>query len=125
MAYAGRSQEAIEEFQIARSLAPTDPQNFLWSVGIASAEFQSARYSESICWYNRAFDENPASIWIKRFLAPAYVLADRTDEARHTFAEFTSAYPDLTISAVRASLPWNALYLDRVSEGLEIVGMRL
>ena len=99
--------------------------SFLWSVGIASAEFQMARYDESIAWYHRALAENPASIWIKRFLAPAYVLADRTDEARHTFAEFTAAYPDLTISAVRASLPWNALYLDRVSEGLEIVGMRL
>lgn len=124
-AYRGYAQEAIEEFHIARSLAPADAMSFLWSVGIASAEFQMARYDESIAWYHRALAENPASIWIKRFLAPAYVLADRTDEARHTFAEFTAAYPDLTISAVRASLPWNALYLDRVSEGLEIVGMRL
>ena len=46
LAYAGRAQRAIEEFQIARSLAPADPLNFLWSVGIASAEFQTARYSE-------------------------------------------------------------------------------
>ena len=28
LAYAGRAQEAIEEFQIARSLAPADPLNF-------------------------------------------------------------------------------------------------
>jgi tetratricopeptide (TPR) repeat protein len=41
LAHAGRSQEAIEEFQIARSLAPTDPQNFLWSVGIASLLVQT------------------------------------------------------------------------------------
>jgi len=47
------------------------------------------------------------------------------DEARHTFAEYAAAFPDLTITAVRSGLPWNASYLDRVSEGLESVGMRL
>jgi len=124
LAYAGRSQEAIEEFQFARSLAPTDPQNFLWSVGIASAEFQLARYSESIYWYKRAFAENPASIWTKRFLAPAYVLAGRKGEARRTFSEFRTAFCDLTISDIRSGLPWNASFMDRISEGLEHVGMR-
>jgi AraC-like DNA-binding protein/TolB-like protein len=123
-AYRGHAREAIEEFHIARSLAPADVLSFHWSVGIAAAEFQMARYDESIGWYRRALAENPASTWTKRFLTPAYVLAGSMDEARHTFAEFTAAFPDLTIAAVRASLPWNALFLDRVSEGLETVGMR-
>src|SRR5215831_11260043 len=71
---------------IARSLAPADALNFLWSVGIASAEFQLARYGQSVAWYHRALAENPASTWTKRFLRPAYVFAGRTDEVRHTFA---------------------------------------
>jgi predicted Zn-dependent protease len=123
-AYRGRAAEAIEEFQIARSLAPADPLNFLWSIGIASAAFQTARYSDSIRWFSRALAENPACTWSKRFLTPAYVFAGRTDEGRRTLAEFTTAYPGLTITDVRSGLPWNALYLDRVSEGLEHVGMR-
>jgi len=123
-AYAGRANEAIEEFQIARSLAPTDPLNFLWSIGIASAAFQTARYSDSISWFRRALAENPLSIWNKRFLTPAYVFAGRTDEGRRTLAELAAAYPDLTIDDIRSALPWNTLYLDRVSEGLEHVGMR-
>ena len=124
LAYAGRAQEAIEEFQIARSLAPADPLNFLWSVGIASAEFQTARYSESTRWYKRAFAENPASMWTKRFLAPAYVLAGREGEARRTFSEFGNAFCGVTISDIRTGLPWNASFMDRVSEGLEHLGMR-
>jgi adenylate cyclase len=124
-AYRGQAREAIEEFQIARSLAPVDPLKFLWSVGVASAEFQMARYDESIRWYNRAMAENPASTWTSRFLAPAYVLAGRIDDGRRTIASFTTGFPDVTISTVRAGLPWNALYLDRVSEGLERLGMRL
>jgi AraC-like DNA-binding protein/tetratricopeptide (TPR) repeat protein len=123
-AYRGQAQKAIEEFQIARSLAPVDSLNFLWSVGIAAAEFQMAHYDESIRWYDRALAENPASTWTSRFLAPAYVLAGRLDDARRTIASFTTDFPNVTISAVRAGLPWNALYLDRVSEGLEHLGMR-
>jgi AraC-like DNA-binding protein/tetratricopeptide (TPR) repeat protein len=123
-AYLGQAREAIEEFQIARSLAPVDPLNFLWSVGIASAEFQTAHYDESIRWYNRATAENPATTWTNRFLAPAYVLAGRMDDGRRTIASFMTGFPDVTINAVRAGLPWNALFLDRVSEGLERLGMR-
>jgi len=123
-AYRGCAREAIEEFQIARSLAPTYPLNFLLSVGIASAEFQTSRYEESIRWYNRALAENPACTWTKRFLAPTYVLAGRMDEGRRIFADFTTAYPDLTIADVRSVLPWNASHMDRVSEGLDTLGMR-
>jgi predicted Zn-dependent protease len=116
--------EAIEEFQIARSLAPADPLTFLWSVGIAAAEFQTAHYRQSIRWFNRALAENPASTWTNRFLAPAYVLAGQIDEGRRTLAAFSSVYPCVTIADVRSGLPWNALYLDRVSEGLERAGMQ-
>jgi AraC-like DNA-binding protein/TolB-like protein len=123
-AYSGRALEAIEEFQIARSLAPADPLTFLWSVGIAAAEFQTAHYCHSIRWFNRALAENPASTWTNRFLAPAYVLAGQIDEGRRTLAAFSSVYPGVTIADVRSGLPWNAPYLDRVSEGLERAGMQ-
>jgi AraC-like DNA-binding protein len=49
-AYRACAAEACEEFKIARSLAPADPLNFLWSVGIASTEFQSGHYDSSIGW---------------------------------------------------------------------------
>jgi AraC-like DNA-binding protein len=123
-AYHGRADEACEEFKIARSLAPADPLNFLWSVGIASTEFQSAHYDSSIGWYRRAQAENPACTWTNRFLAPTFVLAGRVDEGRRALATFTALYPGLTIADVRAGLPWNAAFLDGVSEGLESAGMR-
>jgi len=123
-AYHGRASEALEEFQIARSLSPADPLNFLWSVGIASTKFQSGSYDESIHWYQRAQAENPASTWTNRFLAATYMLAGRPDEGRRTLATFMGCHRGLTIREVRSSLPWNASYLDRTSEGLEQAGMR-
>jgi adenylate cyclase len=123
-AYRGCASEAFEEFQIARSLAPADPLNFLWSVGIASTKFQTGCYDDSIRWYQRAQAENPASTWTNRFLAATYVLAERTEEGRRTLAAFMRDYPGLTISEVRSSLPWNTSFLDRTSEGLEQAGMQ-
>ena len=123
-AYRGEAAEAIEEFQMARTLAPADLLNFLCSVGIASAKFQTAQYEDFIRWYKRAIAENPAVTWTNRFLAPAYMLAGRTEEARRSFAAFTAEFPDLTIVDVRSGLPWNSIYLDGVAEGLESLGMR-
>jgi AraC-like DNA-binding protein/tetratricopeptide (TPR) repeat protein len=123
-AYRGRVAEAMEEFEIARSLAPADPLSFLWSIGIASGKFQTGQYEQSISWHRRARAENPKATWSDRFLAPSYILAGRMDEGRRTLAKFTAAFPGLTIGDVRSGLPWNAAYLDRTSEGLESAGMR-
>jgi tetratricopeptide (TPR) repeat protein len=123
-AYRGRMTEATEEFEIARSLAPADPLNFLWSIGIASGKFQTGCFDQSISWFRRALAENPKATWAHRFLAPAYVFAGRMDEGRQSLAKFTAAFPGLTIADVRKGLPWNEAYLDLTSEGLESAGLR-
>jgi tetratricopeptide (TPR) repeat protein len=66
-AYSGRAAEAIEELEIARSLAPADELNFLWSIGIASAAFQIGRYEQAVCWFRRALAENPKATWCDRY----------------------------------------------------------
>jgi TolB-like protein len=53
-AYRGKSVDAIERFQIARNLAPSDPLIFLAAVGIAAAHFEAYRYDEAVHWYRRA-----------------------------------------------------------------------
>jgi AraC-like DNA-binding protein/TolB-like protein len=123
-AYRGEAAEAIECFQIARALAPVDRLHFLCCHGIASAEFDAGRCAASIGWFKRALAENPAAVWINRFLAPAYVIVGRMEEAKHSIAEFLKASPGVTITDVRLGLPWHAGYLDRVAEGLEHAGMR-
>jgi tetratricopeptide (TPR) repeat protein len=120
----GAVAEAIECFQIARSLAPADPLSYSWSTGIGSAHFVAGRYEEAARWYRRVLVERPQGIWVNRFLSASYVLADRKEEAGLAFAEFARAYPDLTIAQVTGALPYTPNFLDRVAEGLESVGMR-
>ena len=124
-AYSGRTESAIERLQIARGLATGDPLSFLWAIGIGAAHFEAARYEEAIRWFTQALAEHPTAVWNHRFMIPAYVLAGRTTEAKQSFAEFTRGFPELTITQVRAGLPYSANFLDRVAEGLASIGMRI
>jgi AraC-like DNA-binding protein len=124
-AYRGEAAAAIEHCQIARVLAPSDPLNFVWSIGIAAANFESDRYDEAVSWYQRALTEQPRASWINRFLAPTLALGGRKDDARQSFHDLRRVFPDLTIMQVKAGLPHTDSLLDRVAEGLESVGMRM
>jgi AraC-like DNA-binding protein len=121
--YLGRSADAIESCQFARSLGPDDPLIFGCSIGIGSGHFLVGRYEEAARWWTRCLAEHPAAIWINRFRAPAFVLAGRKEKARESFAELTRAYPELTIAEVRSALPHPETYRDRVCEGLASLGM--
>jgi AraC-like DNA-binding protein/tetratricopeptide (TPR) repeat protein len=123
-AYGGQSTEAIERFQIARSLAPGDPLEFLWAIGIGSAHLEAAEYEQAVSWYARAARERPTAVWNDRFAAAACALAGRKQEARVSLARFAELFPDVTIAQVRAGLPHTPLFLDRVAEGLDTAGMR-
>lgn len=122
--YLGRSADAIECCQLARSLGPDDPLIFGASIGIGSGHFLVGRYEEAARWWTRCLAEHPAAVWINRFRAAAFALAGKQDEARRSFAELTRAYPELTIAEVRLALPHPQSYRDRVCEGLASLGMR-
>lgn len=123
-AYNCDAAAAIERFLIARALAPADPLDFLCSVGIAVGHFCEARYEQSICWFEHGLKQNPAAVWINNQLTAAYALAGRKEDAQRCFNVLRPVFPELTIAQVRAGLPFRSGYLDRVAEGLDVVGMR-
>jgi TolB-like protein len=124
-AYRGNSDDAIERFQIARNLAPSDPLIFLAAVGIAAAHFEAGRYEQAVHWYRRALLEQPKAVWINRFLTASFALAGRREEAKRSLRSLISAFPFLTVAHIRAALPHTVSFLDRVSDGIESVGMRI
>jgi tetratricopeptide (TPR) repeat protein len=122
--YRGQAAEAIERFQIARNLDPTDPLNFFCSIGIAAAHFEIGRHAEAAHWFARGMAEHPQAVWSNRFRAPALVFAGKKEEARHSYAELVRVYPELTIAEIRSALPHTPRFYDRASEGLASLGMR-
>jgi AraC-like DNA-binding protein/tetratricopeptide (TPR) repeat protein len=122
-AYRGEAKKAIEHCQIAHALAPVDPLGFVWSIGIAAANFELGHYDHAVLSYQRALTGQPKAIWINRFLAPALELAGKKDDAKQSLSALGRVFPDLTIAHVRKGLPHTSSLLDRVAEGLENLGM--
>jgi len=123
-AYGGHSSDAIECFQIARSLNPRDPLIFSCSIGMGVAYFEVADYGRAIKWWNRLLAEHPPSVWAHRFLAPAYLMVGRKEEASRSFNTLLGNYRELTTSDVRSALPHTKQYMDRACDGLGHLGMR-
>ena len=123
--YRGEPAAAIDCFQIGCSLDPSDPLGFLSSIGIAAANFEGARYAEAARWFRRGIEESPSAIWANRYLAAAYALSGRENDARTSLAALNNIYPDWTIAQVRSALPHTASFTDRAANGLEAIGMRL
>jgi TolB-like protein len=122
-AYSGDGEKAVERLQIARSLAPSDPLSSRCCFGIASAHLLAGRYDEEIRWIRRGIAEGASAASMAPFLASAYALENRKDEARRTLAECRRIYPNLTIAQIRSGLPFGEVFFDRVAEGLESVGL--
>lgn len=122
-AYRGETTKAIECCHIARVLAPDDPLNFVWSIGIAAANFELGSYPAAVLWYRRALAAQPKATWINRFLAAALVHAGKPDEGKQSFRILCRDFPELTITEVRRGLPHTAALIDRVADGLENIGM--
>lgn len=124
-AYRGRSADATECFRIARTLAPNDPLMFSSCIGLGVAEFEIGSFDRAVYWWTRLLAEHPSAVWGHRFIAPAYLLAGKKDEARRSFDQLVEAYPDLTIRDVRSALPHTHKYMDRACEGLKTLGLSL
>lgn len=123
-AYRGEAAQAIECCQIARLLSPTDPLRFVWSIGIAAANFELGHYDTAVLWYRDALALQPKATWINRFLAAALVHANDWEQGAYSFKSFRRDFPELTIAEVRRGLPHTTKLLDRVANGLEVLGMR-
>ena len=123
--YRGNFAAATESFQIARSLDPHHPLNFMCLLGFGSANFDAGRYEEGARWFAQAIAEHPAAVWINRFRAPTLLLAGRKDEANRSFVDLNTKYPDLSIASLRQAIPYRREHWDRLAEGLTDLGMPL
>ena len=121
--YAERLEPALEYFERARRLSPLDPLVFNTYVGMASAYQGAGQYEKCIEYFRRALQERPQAYWIYRSLAPAFVSAERMDEARAAYAILMKHYPDLTRKRFREAMAFSDHFMAEKLRGLAILGM--
>src|SRR5262245_45635243 len=129
--YLGKPEQALEWFAKADRIGPRDPGRWTWLDGRGHALILLGRDEEAIRALVNALDANPKNISPHAFLAAAYALLDRPEEARAALAAYLERRPGARVSTFRTQAPvplalTSAAYRQqfaRVREGLRKGGM--
>jgi TolB-like protein/tetratricopeptide (TPR) repeat protein len=129
--YLGRPEQALDWFAKADRIGPRDPGRWTWLDGRGHALLLLGRDEEAIRALNSALDANPKNLSPHAFLAAAYALLGRTDEARAELAAYLERRPETRVSTFRRfspvplalTSPQYQQQLQRIAEGLRKAGL--
>jgi TolB-like protein/DNA-binding winged helix-turn-helix (wHTH) protein len=129
--YLGRPEQALDWFAKADRIGPRDPGRWSWLDARGHALLLLGRDEEAIHALIAALDANPRYHASHAFLAAAYALLDRADEARAELAAYLQKRPGERVSTFRrlspvplalTSLQYQREY-ERLKQGLRQAGM--
>jgi TolB-like protein/DNA-binding winged helix-turn-helix (wHTH) protein/cytochrome c-type biogenesis protein CcmH/NrfG len=129
--YLGKPEQALEWFAKADRIGPRDPGRWTWLDGRGHALILLGRDEEAVRALVNALDANPKNISPHAFLAAAYALLGRPEEARAALAAYLERRPGAHVSTFRTQAPvplalTSGAYRQqfaRVREGLRKSGM--
>jgi TolB-like protein/DNA-binding winged helix-turn-helix (wHTH) protein/tetratricopeptide (TPR) repeat protein len=129
--YLGKPQQALEWFAKADRIGPRDPGRWTWLDGRGHALILLGRDEDAIRALIDALDANPKNVFPHAFLAAAYALLGRSEQARAALAAYLERRPGERISTFRRDAPvplaltsekYRQQY-ERISEGLRKAGI--
>jgi class 3 adenylate cyclase len=130
--YLGATQEAVEWFRRADTVAPRDPERWTWLQGLGRALMQLGHDAEAADALRAAMDSNPGHLRGKAWLTAAEALSGDEANARRHLAEYLAVEPEMTVerfAGERSSVPLdvvNPVYrreIERIFDGLRRAGM--
>lgn len=123
-AFAGRDREAIEHGEEAIRLSPLDPEMALFLGAIAVAHYAAGRYAETIECSLEAQRLRPGFQGSRRLLCASLAQAGRVDEARSLLTIIRREQPQLSLSWIRANVPYQTPRLmEHFLEGFQKAGL--
>jgi len=121
----GQSNEALPEFLEADRLEPNSRMRWSWQQGIGMVYLMEGQDQKAIEWLARAALEAPNGGYPTAYLASAYALVGREQEAHEALAHYLRLWPNTTLQNFRPSIGTAAFNsnMQRVLEGLRLAGM--
>jgi TolB-like protein len=129
--YLGKPEQALDWFAKADRIGPRDPGRWTWLDGRGHALILLGRDEDAVRALIGALDANPKNISPHAFLAAAYALLGRSEEARAALAAYLERRPGTRVSTFRTLAPvplvltspnYRQLFA-RVHDGLRKAGM--
>ncbi len=104
LAYEGRLDEAIEQFEIAIRLSPHDPFRWAFFSYRSLAHLFRGEYEAAAQWARRSVQIPNAQYWAKAHLVAALGYLDNADEAAVAVRELRKVKPEFSIDFAREHL---------------------
>jgi TolB-like protein/DNA-binding winged helix-turn-helix (wHTH) protein/cytochrome c-type biogenesis protein CcmH/NrfG len=129
--YLGKPEQALDWFAKADRIGPRDPGRWTWLDGRGHALILLGRDEDAVRALIGALDANTRNISPHAFLAAAYALLGRSDEAHAALAAYLERRPGTRVSTFRTLAPvplvltsptYRQLFA-RVHDGLRKAGM--
>jgi DNA-binding winged helix-turn-helix (wHTH) protein/tetratricopeptide (TPR) repeat protein len=121
----GQPNEALAEFLEADRLEPNSRLSWSWQQGMGLVYLMGGQDQKAIEWLARAALEAPNAGYPAAYLASAYALVGRQQEAREALAHYLKLWPNTTLETFRPSIGTAAFNgkMQRVLEGLRLAGL--
>jgi DNA-binding winged helix-turn-helix (wHTH) protein/tetratricopeptide (TPR) repeat protein len=121
----GRPNEALAEFLEADRLEPNSQLRWSWQQGIGLVYLMEGQDQKAIEWLARAAVEAPNAGNPVAYLASAYALVGREQEAREALVHHLRLWPNTTLKTFEPSIGTAAFNskMQRVLEGLRLAGL--
>jgi adenylate cyclase len=129
--YLGRVEQSLGWFAKADRFGPRDPSRWSWLDSRGHALILLGRDREAIRYLRMALDANPNAVSPHAFLAAAYALIGRQDEAREELGQYARLRAGETVASFRRETPvplgltgqsYQQLF-ERLKDGLRSAGM--
>jgi len=129
--YLGQAEEGLDWFAKADQIGPRDPTRWTWLDGRGHALILLGRDEEALRFLQLAVDANPHAVSTRAFLAAAYALVGRPDDASAALARYSQFRPGETVAnfrrlapvPLRLTSPQYQQQVERLKDGLRKAGM--
>jgi len=121
----GEPNEALAEFLEADRLAPDSQLRWSWQQGIGLIYLMGEQDQKAIEWLSRAALEAPNAGHPAAYLASAYALVGREQEAHEALGHYLQLWPNTTLKSFGPTIGTAAFNgkMERVREGLRLAGL--
>jgi adenylate cyclase len=124
LAFNGQSDEAIPHTEQALRMSPHDPQNAIFNVGLAAAQYLAGRFAEAIGCARKAVQQHSGWTPGHRIYCASLAQAGQLDEACAALDRLKELQPDISIAWIEQNIPYTPGPMVKFLEGMRKAGLQ-
>jgi TolB-like protein/class 3 adenylate cyclase/Flp pilus assembly protein TadD len=123
LSFDGQSDEALLHLEEAIRMSPHDPQNAIFTTGLAIAHYFAGRYAKAVEYSNKALQQRSTFTAGARIHVASLAQNGQVDEARDALARLKEMHPELSIAWIESHVPYSRGSMAQFLEGMRKAGL--